>query len=88
MLFYLGVNKKTIMLFGLVVTILTNMFFELVVNSQNNKLFDLVVSNQTIMFFGLNFISLYKYTIAKITSTKMNSYMYKFYAKGIQKKVY
>ena len=35
---------------------------------------------------GLNFISLYKYTIAKITSTKMNSY--KFYTKGIQKKVY
>ena len=34
--------------------------------------------------FGLNFISLYKYTIAKITSTKMNSY--KFYTKGIQRK--
>ena len=28
---------------------------------------------------GLNFISLYKYTIAKITSTKMNSY--KFFTK-------
>ena len=26
------------------------------------------------ILLGLNFISLYKYTIAKITSTKMNSY--------------
>ena len=40
----------------------------------------------TKQMLGLNFISLYKYTIAKITSTKMNSY--KFYTKGIQKKVY